>query len=327
MAKKFVRKIIGVKNIQDLRDFTSEIGDIVIKDGIHAYIHVEDEYKPISYPMIWDYDVPPEKKSRSDKNVNRSGIHTQDSKYATISKHDVTDGAIEGFENVADDPSMINSIGTGTQYRIDRNSISKLIQSGENIIRGMLSRNSSFTGEIQIFDKNNNKHVGITSNINSGDIQLNTISDTVNITNNVNDRFYHQVLNNNTDVSSSIDISSNSALFKLSNSNGTGINGTANDSNTEHDISFMDTAINDVVQSDLMYRNYSFRNNSNNIRFYIQSDYKGNNFAPEFHIDGTEEMVNGYRDMMDSFLSITSRIKDLQEQINSLSSRISALEK
>lgn len=326
MSKKFVRKIIGVKDIQDLRDFTSEIGDIVIKDGIHAYIHVEDEYKPISYPMIWDYGVPKDKKSRSDKYVNKTGIHSKDTKYSTISKHDVTDGKIEGFENVADDPSMINALNTGRTYTIGNTYFNELIQSKKNIISWGLSGDSSFTGEMKIYDNDDNP-ITINTNVADGDIQFNTQSNTVNITSTFDERFYCKLLNNKTDVSSSIDLSENSALFNLTNSDGTGIIGTANDSNTEHDVSFMDTAIDDFVQNDLMYRNYSFRNKSNNIRFYIQSDYKGTTFAPEFHIDGTEEMVNGYREMMDSFLSITSRINDLQSQINNLSNRISSLEK
>ncbi len=118
MAKEFVRKILNVSTIQNLRDWTNCLGDIILKDGIYAYIRVEGEYKPISYPMIWDYDVPQDKKSFSDHDVNRTGIHNKDKKYATISQHDLTDGLIEGFENVADDPSKINSLNTGYKYSI-----------------------------------------------------------------------------------------------------------------------------------------------------------------------------------------------------------------
>lgn len=118
MSKKFVRKIIGVKSIQNLRDYTNEIGDIVIKDGIHGYLRTEDEYKPITYPVIWDYGVDPEDKSRSDMHVNASGIHKLDTKKDTSSKYDLTDRNIKEQWQLKDDYVDISSSKQLSDYGI-----------------------------------------------------------------------------------------------------------------------------------------------------------------------------------------------------------------
>lgn len=107
MSKKFVRKIIGVKKLQDLRDYTNEIGDIVIKDGIHAYIRTEDEYKPISYPMIWDYGVDSDDKTRADMHVNATGIHALDTKKDTSRQYDLTNENINETKKIVKDDKTI----------------------------------------------------------------------------------------------------------------------------------------------------------------------------------------------------------------------------
>lgn len=326
MAKKFVRKIIGVKDIQDLRDFTSEIGDIVIKDGIHAYIHVEDEYKPISYPMIWDYDVPQNKKSRSDKNVNRTGIHDKDTKYSTISQHDLTDGLISGFENVADDPSMINSLNTGYKYSIDKNKVNFNYQAGKNFYQWGLTKDSSYFNQINVYDSDGNMN-RVSTNISNGQIQFNATTKDVFLNYSVDDEFLEKVINRSSGYKYTLDVSKYYSSIQATNKDNKGVFASINDKGADNNLSYKNAEFDSHVDNEHINKRIYFNDKTNYIEFNFLSIYNGKEFEPDFNITGSDNFINAFKDYMDRFLTITSRINDLQNQINGLSSRISTLEK
>jgi len=326
MAKKFVRKIIGVKDIQDLRDFTSEIGDIVIKDGIHAYIHVEDEYKPISYPMIWDYDVPQNKKSRSDKNVNRTGIHDKDTKYSTISQHDLTDGLISGFENVADDPSMINSLNTGYKYSIDKNKVNYNYQAGKNFYQWGLTKDSSYFNQINVYDSDGNMN-RISTNISNGQIQFNATTKDVFLNYSVDDEFLEKVINRSSGYKYTLDVSKYYSSIQATNKDNKGVFASINDNSADYTVSYKNTEFTSQVDSEHINKCFYFNNRKNSIAFNFLSIHDVSGIQPMFEITGSENFIQAFKKYMDQFLEITTRIDDLQRQINGLSSRISSLEK
>ena len=326
MAKKFVRKIIGVKDIQDLRDFTSEIGDIVIKDGIHAYIHVEDEYKPISYPMIWDYDVPQNKKSRSDKNVNRTGIHDKDTKYSTISQHDLTDGLISGFENVADDPSMINSLNTGYKYSIDKNKVDFNYRAGKNFYRWGLTKDSSYFNQINIYDSDGNEN-RVGTNISNGQIVYNAITKDLFLNYSVSDEFLEKIFNSTSGYRYTLDVSKYYSSIQATNKDNKGVFASINDNSADYTISYKNTEFTSQVDSEHINKCFYFNNRKNSIAFNFLSYHDVSGTQAMFEITGSDNFVQAYKKYMDQFLEITSRINDLQNQINNLSSRISSLEK
>ena len=326
MAKKFVRKIIGVKDIQDLRDFTSEIGDIVIKDGIHAYIHVEDEYKPISYPMIWDYDVPQNKKSRSDKNVNRTGIHDKDTKYSTISQHDLTDGLISGFENVADDPSMINSLNTGYKYSIDKNKVNYNYQAGKNFYQWGLTKDSSYFNQINVYDSDGNMN-RISTNISNGQIQFNATTKDVFLNYSVDDEFLEKVINGSSGYKYTLDVSKYYSSIQATNKDNKGVFASINDNSADYTVSYKNTEFTSQVDSEHINKCFYFNNRKNSIAFNFLSIHDVSGIQPMFEITGSENFIQAFKKYMDQFLEITTRIDDLQRQINGLSSRISSLEK
>lgn len=327
MAKKFVRKIIGVKDIQDLRDFTSEIGDIVIKDGIHAYIHVEDEYKPISYPMIWDYDVPQDKKSRSDKNVNRTGIHDKDTKYSTISQHDLTDGLIEGFENVADDPSMINSLNTGYKYSIDKNKVNFNYQAGKNFYQWGLTKDSSYYNKINVYDSDGNVN-RVATNISHGQILYNAITEDLFANYSVSDEFLEKIFNSTSGYRYTLDVSKYYSSIQATNKDNKGVFASINDNGADYNLSYKKSEFTSHVDDEHINKCFYFNDRTNSIAFNFLSELNENHvYEPHFEITGTENFIQAYKKYMDSFLEITTRINDLQNQINNLSSRISTLEK
>ena len=108
MAKEFVRKILNVSTIQNLRDWTNCLGDIILKDGIYAYIRVEGEYKPISYPMIYDYQLPKQKWVHSDFYQDKYGVHGLDRLDNTIKEYNLTDGEIVYNDHILDPSTNIS---------------------------------------------------------------------------------------------------------------------------------------------------------------------------------------------------------------------------
>lgn len=326
MAKEFVRKILNVSTIQNLRDWTNCLGDIILKDGIYAYIRVEGEYKPISYPMIWDYDVPHDKKSFSDHDVNRTGIHNKDKKYATISQHDLTDGLIEGFENVADDPSKINSLNTGYKYSIDKNKVFYNFQAGRNFYNWGLTKDSSYFDQINVYDSDGNMN-RVSTNISSGQIQYNITTKDVFINSSVSDEFLEKVINRTSNYKYTLDVSKYYSSIQLTNKNDKGVFASINDKGTDNNLSYQYSEADLHVDNEHINRRIYFNDKTNYIEFNFLSTYNGKEFEPDFNITGSDNFISAYRNYMDKFLSITSRINDLQNQINSLSNRISALEK
>lgn len=328
MAKEFVRKILNVSTIQNLRDWTNCLGDIILKDGIYAYIRVEGEYKPISFPMIFDYNLPREKWVHSDFYTDKDGVHGLDRLDRTTKKYELTDGRIEEMENVADDASQNNALISGIQKTIDSNVVSYLIQTGQNYIQWYLARNSSFSGEMRIYNgKDDDYPSAITCNIAGGDINIGEQSHTIDKHIDVTDRYLFTITNDNSTYKINADVSQDYLLTQLTNNDGEGVFNSVNDGGTDETLSYKRAETKLHVNDNIISITYGFNNSENKIRFYVTSNTTNQgDFLPDFHIDGSEEMVNSYRQMMDNFLSITSRINDLQNQINSLSSRITSLE-
>ena len=328
MAKEFVRKILNVSTIQNLRDWTNCLGDIILKDGIYAYIRVEGEYKPISFPMIFDYNLPREKWVHSDFYTDKDGVHGLDRLDRTTKKYELTDGRIEEMENVADDASQNNALISGIEKTIDSNVVSYHIQTGQNYIQWLLARNSSFTGEMRIYNGQNDDYPSaITCNIAGGDINIGEQSHTIDKHIDITDRYMFTISNDNSNYKITTDVSQYYALHQLTNIDDKGVFHSVNDSGTDETLSYKRAEAKVHVDNNIISKTYGFNDSENNIRFYVTADSNQDGFLPDFHIDGSEEMVNGFRQMMDNFLSITSRINSLQNQINSLSNRISALEK
>lgn len=325
MAKEFVRKILNVSTIQNLRDWTNCLGDIILKDGIYAYIRVEGEYKPISYPMIWDYDVPQNKKSFSDHDVNRTGIHNKDTKYATISQHDLTDGLIEGFENVADDPSMINSLNTGYKYSIDKNKVYYNFQAGKNFRNWGLTKDSSYFDQINVYDSDGNMN-RVSTNISNGQIQYNISTKDVFINNSVDDEFLEKVINRSTNYKYALDVSKYYSSIQLTNKNDKGVFASINDNSANYTVSYNNTEFTSQVDSEHINKCFYFNNRKNSIAFNFLSMHDVSGYQPLFEITGSENFIQAFKKYMDQFLEITTRIDNLQRQINNLSNRISSLE-
>ncbi len=328
MAKEFVRKILNVSTIQNLRDWTNCLGDIILKDGIYAYIRVEGEYKPISFPMIFDYNLPRKKWVHSDFYPDKDGVHGLDRLDRTTKKYDLTDGRIEEIENVADDASQNNALISGIEKTIDSNSVSYHIQTGQNYIQWLLARNSSFTGEMRIYNGQDDSYPSaITCNIAGGDINIGEQSQTIDKHINVNDRYMFTITNDISDYKITTDVSQYYASHQLTNEEDKGIIHSVNDDGSDETLSFKSAEAKVHVDNEHIQRTYSFNHGDNNIQFNFISAFNGTQFQPYFNITGSDESVKAFRDYMDKFLTITSRINDLQSQINSLSNRISALEK
>lgn len=325
MAKEFVRKILNVSTIQNLRDWTNCLGDIILKDGIYAYIRVEGEYKPISYPMIWDYDVPHDKKSFSDHDVNRTGIHNKDIKYSTITTHDLTDGLIEGFENVADNPSMVNSLNTGYKYSIDKNKINFNYQAGRNFYNWGLTKDSSYYDQINVYDSDGNMN-RVSTNISNGQIQYNITTKDVFINNSVDDEYLEKIMNRSTNYKYALDVSKYYSSMQLTNKNDKGVFASINDNSANYTVSYNNTEFTSQVNSEHINKCFYFNNRKNSIAFNFLTMNDVSGVQPLFEITGSENFIQAFKKYMDQFLEITTRINDLQRQINNLNNRISSLE-
>lgn len=339
MSKAFVRKIVNVKTIQKLRDWTNEVGDIVVKDGIHGYLRVEDEYKPITFPMIWDFEVDPDKKTRSDYYVNGIGVHKLDTKETAQRKYDLS-------KNDINDERLIGTTGAYSQWRLMGSSINHVdkFQSGtsrqlkvtpseirnalyvnnpsnnyssklteilnENMFRKLLNSNMIYLqSEFKEQYENHIKGKGVTfdTELSSGDEQGNgekVLSDLWCHRNELylaldKDKFIEKHYSGDNTVNLLID-------FGSSDENGKNLN-SGSELTTKNDIA-----------------NYTLRSN--------KKDLTITNNNSKITITGDNDTVKSFIATLDDMLTITkrfnavnARIDNLQQQVNSLQSSLNSL--
>lgn len=332
MSKKFVRKIIGVKSIQNLRDYTNEIGDIVIKDGIHGYLRTEDEYKPITYPVIWDYGVDPEDKSRSDMHVNASGIHKLDTKKDTSNKYDLTDRNIKEQWQLKDDHVDISSSKQLSDYGIykydDVNNsalheqLEPLAYRKEIDVATNPESNESVTIDTNythtIRTQNYNDAVDCsagydrrhTVKLDAGYLIEHTWGDKNGYWRDVSYANKGEMLDTVGPFGTSITLSQHS----LDNC-GVTINSNGNDDGITMGSRYYDRRNTGMIE---------FESNKKKLDFI--SWYDSNTSTYDFKIQGDDELLSKFVATIDNLLGFTSTINGLKQRISSLESRVTSLE-
>lgn len=332
MSKKFVRKIIGVKSIQNLRDYTNEIGDIVIKDGIHGYLRTEDEYKPITYPVIWDYGVDPDDKSRSDMHVNASGIHKLDTKKDTSSKYDLTDRSIKEQWQLKDDHVDISSSKQLSDY-----GIYKYDDVNQSALHEQLEPQSYYKEIHVAANPISSEATSINSDYNHN-INTQNYEDAVDCSKQYERRFTvkldagylmeHTWADNN-GYGYEVSFSTKGDLKELVNNNCTTITlsqytdqqcGVVIHSNGVDDGITMGSRYYDSKNTGMI----EFKANKKKLDFI--SWYNPDTSTYDFKIQGDTELLTKFVATIDNLLGFTSTINGLKQRISSLESRVTSLE-
>lgn len=338
MSKAFVRKIVNVKTIQKLRDWTNEVGDIVVKDGIHGYLRTEDEYKPITFPMIWDFEVEPDKKTRSDYYVNAKGVHQLDTKESAQRKYDLTATDINDERSIA-------STGVLSQWRIMQSQINHIdrFQSGT-------------ANEVVVSPNEVRKYIYVNNVNNKFSSKLNEI---------INENMYRKILKTNMiyndyqfkeQYESHID--GNSVSLDSVFSSGNGGNGDKIDINLWCHRNNISLKLNDTQLLEKHYSNddgidtlfnFGVSNKDVNklvtgVEFFDKNgvanstlrsqgkDLTITNNNSKITITGDNDTVKSFIATLDDMLTITkrfnavnARVDNLQQQVNSLQSSLNSL--
>lgn len=339
MSKKFVRKIIGVKTIQNLRDYTNEVGDIILKDGIHGYLRTEDEYKPITYPIIWDYGTGKGHESRSDMHVNAKGIHKLDTKNKTSASYDLEN------EHIV------------SQVKIDRDNDNddRYTELTSDISKGTVM-NDAYVGKTQVHENIDTTSYNLQYVTEDATFDANTKRFKINIsaseqietdvyTKNNNIKMYSDVFHLNIQTNPSDINAGNAASFainldsspnqRLSSNYGSTYNEiTQSDNNFEltHNIeSYIKIKSGDnsnalILGSESDSRNglIMFIANGKELDFYVIYNESNNDY--KFGIAGDPVLTNAFRDAIDALLGFTTTINGLKQRISSLESRVTSLE-
>lgn len=312
MAKEFVRKILNVSTIQNLRDWTNCLGDIILKDGIYAYIRVEGEYKPISYPMIYDYQLPKQKWVHSDFYQDKYGVHGVDRLDNTKKEYNLTDGEIVYNDSMLD-PST--NISQSKETDINKNGIKDRRHSDKNEFTEDLTP-WYYDRSINIHD-DNDVISNITEQLNSTTYKKNINTKNITVINTVTDNVDWQL---NTNYSTchiecspkTQELTATVAQYGLQAS-------IKEDSlrviHLAQNSSFIENLTNNDLRFNLLLQN-------NNLAF----DYKFDGTNVNYTITGDTKSYQAYANAYDKLLGLTEKISNLQSQINSLSSRISSLE-
>lgn len=332
MSKKFVRKIIGVKSIQNLRDYTNEIGDIVIKDGIHGYLRTEDEYKPITYPVIWDYGVDPDDKSRSDMHVNASGIHKLDTKKDTSSKYDLTDRNIREQWRLKDDYVDISSEKNLSDY-----GIYKYDDVNQSALHEQLEPQSYYR-EIHVASNPiSSESISINSDYNHS-IHTQNYEDAIDCRTQYERRFtvkldagylMEHIWADSNGYGYDVSYSVRGDLKGLVNNNGTIITlsqytgqqcGIIINSNDVDNGMMITSRSYDAHNTGII----EFKANDKKLDFI--SWYNPDNSSYDFKIQGDTELLSKFVTTIDNLLGFTTTINGLKQRISSLESRVTSLE-
>lgn len=326
MAKKFVRKDTDIRWIQEIRDWTNDIGDILVKDDRYAYVRTYGEYKPISFPMVWDYKgIPKNEITKSDYYVDKTGVHKFDKKKNTFSKYDLTDGIIDENRTVSDDNGKpINQINIHQDRQVysyggkildhayyltfDENGydFGSDYTGADNDKRRNYRRTNNYTGLYTTYNNSNSQYV---ENISRND--------------------YFKTYSYNDDTTNSygnINIGGSYTNIGLSNiKKGQTVNYslTMNDSFIMNNYQYNSDSFTISVQNNYEYINFSSKNG-----VYYQLGL--NNGL--FYLDASEGVINSLKDYYDKLLGVTakyndalSKIANLQNQINDLQTQINNL--
>lgn len=312
MAKEFVRKILNVSTIQNLRDWTNCLGDIILKDGIYAYIRVEGEYKPISYPMIYDYQLPKQKWVHSDFYQDKYGIHGLDRLDNTIKEYNLTDGEIVYNDHILD-PST--NISQSKEIDINKNGIKDRWHSDKNEFTEDLTP-WYYDRSINIHD-NDDVISNITEQLNSTTYKKNINTNNVTVINTVTDNVDWEL---NTNYSTCHIECSPKTQELMASVAQYGLQATIK----ENSLRVIHLAQNSSYIENLTNNNFRFnlQLQNNNLAFEYKFDGTNVNYA----ITGDTKSYQAYANAYDKLLGLTEKISNLQGQINSLSSRITNLE-
>lgn len=311
MAKEFVRKILNVSTIQNLRDWTNCLGDIILKDGIYAYIRVEGEYKPISFPMIYDYNLPPEKWVHSDFYTDKDGVHGLDRLDNTSKKYDLTDEQIIYLDKIFD---SVNNITNYYKTTINKNRVITTYGSDKNVFNESLT---PYYYERSISVKDNNDTSILSENINSTYYRGNLNTRNIVLIRTATDTIDYQL---NTNYSKySIECTSKTEELTATVAQ-YGLQATIKENSLRvihlaQNSSYIENLTNNNLRFSLLLQN-------NNLIFNYLND--GN---VKFNISGDNNSIQAYANAYDRLLGLTDKINNLQNQINNLSNRISSLEK
>ncbi len=348
MAKEFVRKIVGVKSIQELRDWTNKIGDIIVKDGIHGYLRTEDEYKPITFPMIWDYGVDADKKTRSDYYVNAKGVHQLDTKETAQRKYDLTSTDINDERSIA-------STGVLSQWRIMQYQVNHIDKFQTGTTRQVIVSPNEVRKYIYVNNVNNNYSSKLNEIINENMYRKMLKSNMVYQEIDFKNQYENHIKGNGVTYDAELSSSDNDGygdkvLFELwCNRNNVSVVIDETQFIEKHYAGGGDfNALYDFGASDekgtLLETGVEFTSKNNVANSTLRSlgkDLTITNDNSKITITGDSATVKSFIATLDDMLTITkrfnavnSRIDNLQQQvnslqssINSLSSRISALER
>lgn len=348
MAKDFVRKIVGVKSIQELRDWTNKIGDIIVKDGIHGYLRTEDEYKPITFPMIWDYGVDADKKTRSDYYVNAKGVHQLDTKETAQRKYDLTSTDINDERSIA-------STGVLSQWRIMQSQVNHIDKFKTGTTRQVTVSPNEVRNYIYVNNVNNNFSSRLTEIINESMYRKLIKSNMVYHQTEFKEQYENHIKGNGVTYDAELSSSDNNGLGDRvdidlwCNRNNISI--------TLDETQFVEKHYAGDKENNVLYDFGVSDENGKNLETGVEFTSKNNvanstlrslgkdltitNDNSKITITGDNATVKSFIATLDDMLTITkrfnavnSRIDNLQQQvnslqssINSLSSRISALER
>lgn len=330
MAKKFVRKDTDIRWIQEIRDFTNDIGDILVKDDRYAYVRTFGEYKPISFPMVWDYKgIPKNEITKSDYFVDKDGVHKLDKKDTTSNQYDLIKDNIDETRTIKDsNGNIINKLS----YHQDTNYLNLIGNIINHYYSLMLDQygyyvQSQYNGS----DINLTRYYNQTNN--ADELSANYTNFNTNYMYNISKSGLYSTLNtkdnNYKNIITNVNLTPSNSDINIANSDG------ANGYNSNY---YLHIDFNNVyIELTLNDNNIIIMVKPNDIHItFMRNSIVLYEFGIKnglFYTDGEPDTINSLKNYYDTLLGVTakyndalSKISNLQSQINSLESRLTALE-